>query len=1078
MDSNNPKKRLLHIISKRYQNVNGVIENGMLNIKNHVIPLDPLLKTYERIQNSKLFTRLPPLFDSTENFPISDMYVELTVAESLEIADPLRLIRGLSLADEQEARHKQKRARHLSLNECVNNTQHNNIVILGDPGSGKTSLLKYLCLQIAKGENKRWAFPVFISLRQYWLEKEKNPDLSLLNFSISSFFSDQASIDSPIASNVQYHPQLTPSMMLENILVDISSSEKKHVLFLLDGLDEIASNTHAIETVSNDIRQLGEKFSWVLTSRYTGFYSSITDDIRYEVVSLHYEAITNLVTNWFKNTRQKDAKEKTKLILEQISENSRLMEMSRNPFLLTLLCYVQNFNKSSQLPIQRNEIYDEIINLIQKQLRTKYQDNNLFRNTEFQYIAKFCYYLYTKVDNAPLQLFQHDHWYKCALPDNPPDFERHFLSSRLLNSWKKQGDYHFVHLTFQEYFVAQYLSLLSPDQYTTYLFNPQWRVIYRFLAGILGQKKDKKAFNDLVRYLLNPVDKMKLLYVEAAMLLLEAEVEDSTSILGYDVREKLWYLWCNDKSYLKNSSGEALALLSPNYVIKNHLDIIERKKEEIALKKSIQLLALTNSKEADELLIDLFKIPLHRHANIIIKALADKNKAEINTRIIAIFIKNKQSRFWSFCRFAKVSRQKSLLPYLVPYLSVKQKNLDKYAVLFKAIKAIGDKSIANSLLRFVNQYPVRDLTVDLIECLISLQSIEIKAWVITVLKDASINKKIQQKILLCACSYNMIDQNSQLKLLNNKEKKWQKKCIKAISLQAKHGIKPAQNILEKLKEIAFSNAKNQDVAFEALLAFDPRGVTHGQIKPDYKNYYRKFLDHHDEYIVLSSINILAEIKDIQSFKKIFNLAISAQAPLSVRGESIRALSRYKELDKKLIIETLHTIYQSENQEKNRFLANAALDTLAKIDLYQISDYLHEPLNHDVFSKLCATESILLFDDYYYDKLGIKRLWYQDEQPLLDPLKEAHEQIEQLKRVCHFLLANKYAKKTGRIKKKPVPLFNKTQFTHDERINSIDVNTGNRLLKGMYINPDKAKVLQDWIQYKFPWVFAGKQRKFK
>lgn len=78
------------------------------------------------------------------------------------------------------------------------------------------------------------------------------------------------------------------------------------------------------------------------------------------------------------------------------------------------------------LPLYRIDIYATIIELIRLQLRNANKDNTLFRTPEMNYLAKFCYYLYTIAPNAPLQIFEYDHWEDCAKPHAPPSFDQHF----------------------------------------------------------------------------------------------------------------------------------------------------------------------------------------------------------------------------------------------------------------------------------------------------------------------------------------------------------------------------------------------------------------------------------------------------------------------------------------------------------------------------------------------------------------------------------------------------------------------------------------------------------------------------
>ena len=289
------KDQLFHLVNK-----DEVTEQQALD-------LSPLLRLLERIPNSPEFTRLPPLFDASENFPIADMYVELMVARTRGLAQPLLLQQGRTIADEQEARRQQHTSRHLNVHQCINMPQHRKIVILGDPGSGKTSLLKYLCLEIAMGKNQRWLVPVFISLRRYWLEKQRNPAFSLLHYAATTLFGQQDTADvSSQFSLLLRDAYLAAQQNIANVealLLKLSGIEQAHVLFLLDGLDEIATDSEAINSVTKDIRQLGNAFSWVLTSRHTGFFGDVGEDICYDIISLNKAGIEELVESWFTNMR-------------------------------------------------------------------------------------------------------------------------------------------------------------------------------------------------------------------------------------------------------------------------------------------------------------------------------------------------------------------------------------------------------------------------------------------------------------------------------------------------------------------------------------------------------------------------------------------------------------------------------------------------------------------------------------------------------------------------------------------------------------------------------------------------------
>ena len=1074
VDTSNQKKKLLAVINKKYESLGGHLDNETLLNRDQKPPLSPLLNLYEQILTSKEFTKLPSLFDDTENFSICDMYVELAVSESLGIAEPHRLIPNLSLADEIEARHKKNRARHVSLDSCVNDIKDNNIVILGDPGSGKTSLLKYLCLEIAKGRNKRWLLPIFISLRQYWLEKEKNPSLTLIHYAaVILFFQNTTPLVSLSLSSLlgdedetnKYEKKMIKE--LEGVLAYISSTDRGNVLFLLDGLDEIASNEEATSIVSEDIRHLGRGFSWVLTSRYTGIYFHLEEDIRYELVSLHNDGIQELVANWFKYTHESNSEKKTKFIINQIWKNSRLLEMARNPFLLTLLCYVQNFNEKKLLPLQRHEIYTEIVDLIRRQIQTKKKNDKLFGKPELKYLEKFCYYLYSDVENAPLQLFEQSHWDNCAAPDTPPDFKQHFLSSRLLKRWKKKGDYHFVHLTFQEYFIAQHIANFTFNEATTHIYNPQWRVVYRFLAGIYSKQQNKELLYSLIQYLLNPIDTMGLLYIEAAMLLIEAGIEDSTSFLGYDIREKLWDIWCKDKSYLNNSAAYALSQLSPNYIIKNHLKSVFEKKEKKILIKSIRLLGHINSDEADELLLNLYQEPEYQLLNEVIDALVQKDSSNIRSVIVDIYLQDKDKWFITFCKFAKESKSKEFLPHFKLFLSMKPKNISQYIPLFEALTAIASNDIALDLLDFIDKYSIEELPENLITCLFSLESNIIQEWLDTALSNP-LPALLKDKLHIKYCEYNKIPTKDFIKLLQQEDSIAQKRYINTVRMQVSNGINPIRKVIKCLTSIMLSNSSNDELAFEALLDVNPQKITHGTIAQKHKQKYRKFISSRNKYLASSAITILAQSFDIQSFEIILKLALSESCNHSVKIEATRALFHYHQLDTNSVISALHCIYNTEKGEKNSYFAETALVTLGKIDIKEISEYVHDPLNQNSLSIICSTENILLFDDYYFDRFGKKHYWIEKKPAFKISLSlPASEQQNELRALCLYLLQENLAKKSGRLHITPPPLFYKEDASNDDPKFGITYNTGKAFLKGKDLLPDTAQKLMDRLSQKFP-----------
>ncbi len=545
-----PKQRLTDAIAAAYAPYGGTVAGETLLLPDGERPLQALFRYLELVARSREFTYLPPLFGPGEGLPMAGMYVELAVSNSRAAPMPGLLGASLTLAAAQEQRRLQQLAQRLNADDALGSGRQHNMVVLGDPGGGKTSLLKRATARIASGLWPAWIVPLYIPLRRYWESRRRFPNtgLTLLRHAALRIVEvGQQPFLSDYGTASTLHPKLAAPEILadvdamESLLSQISGVKKQHVLFLLDGLDEIASDPEAVEVLGDEIRHLAYGFSWVVASRRAGFFGGLEEDIRYEVLSLDNDGIEQLVRNWFRHQEQAPASAGDR-VLSQVAGNPRLLAMARNPFLLTLLCHLQAA-EIGDLPLYRSAVYERIFKLAREQLQHREKDKTRFGLAELEFLSGFCRHLYTDAPRAPRHLFDRDDWVAFADKTPAPDLERHFLASRLLDRWGEGDDYHLAHLTLHEYLVARNLADAPVGTAIGRAYSPHWRMVLRFLAGLYRERSREEELGGLIRSLLAPVDLNGLLYIEAAQLLLEADIEDSTALLGYDLRENLWQLW-------------------------------------------------------------------------------------------------------------------------------------------------------------------------------------------------------------------------------------------------------------------------------------------------------------------------------------------------------------------------------------------------------------------------------------------------------------------------------------------------------------------------------------------------------
>ena len=234
------------------------------------------------------------------------------------------------------------------------------LVILGDPGSGKTTHLKRLLLACLRESPHNLGLeadtvPVFLPLRM----------LDDLNSGIDAFI--EKTLDDPHFG--------TTKGFGKRLL------ERGHLLLLFDGLDEV-SEPRQRARVSRWIEEAARSrptCTAVVTCRFAGYDAAARLDSAF--LELHLRPLTpeqaeSFIRNWYhavetglaidpaqgKIEATHRAEGLVQRLLEPDFRSARMAEMTRNPLLLANLCLVHR--DRGTLPRNRHKLYDDCIEVL------------------------------------------------------------------------------------------------------------------------------------------------------------------------------------------------------------------------------------------------------------------------------------------------------------------------------------------------------------------------------------------------------------------------------------------------------------------------------------------------------------------------------------------------------------------------------------------------------------------------------------------------------------------------------------------------------------------------------------------
>ena len=410
---------------------------------------------------------------TTEPIPIGDIFTDVYILDKPQAYRRFDVTR-LHEIQKEPGKLDEDIQRERGLKIVVSWRGHR-LYILGKPGAGKTTFLKYLVHQtiVADELNK---LPIFITLREWDARETELLDFIVQQFEICNF------------------PDAKP--FIEYLL----KTGKAIVLF--DGLDEVPlEGDRRAETVQalHDFSRTYLETQIAITCRVAASDYSFTEFTYIEMADFSEAQVEAYARNWFR----KDPDTAKRFLKElNLEENRGVRDLGRSPLLLSMICLA--YEATLDIPKRRVELYEEALDALLKKwdssrkIRrdTAYKALSLGRKKQMFARLAAAYFDKGIIFFPKKEVARKIEEYLKSLPPDAqsgePDGEallEAISAQHGILVERAKGIYAFSHLTFQEYYTAKYIAENAHrgtlEALSVHLNDSRWREVFLLTASLL-----------------------------------------------------------------------------------------------------------------------------------------------------------------------------------------------------------------------------------------------------------------------------------------------------------------------------------------------------------------------------------------------------------------------------------------------------------------------------------------------------------------------------------------------------------------------------------------------------------------
>ncbi|MFF3897388.1 HEAT repeat domain-containing protein [Streptomyces sp. NPDC001812] len=405
--------------------------------------------------------------------------------------------------------------------EVLTKPEASRVVLLGDPGAGKSTLARYVALSLTENSPVQgleafagWV-PLLVELRIYaeagWRERTFEDFL--------------------------HHLHVTEGLGLPASVLEKCLSGNGQVVVVFDGLDELF-DPQVREAVTSRIAGFASRHPQariLVTSRVIGYQRAILDGAgfaHFMLQDLDNEQIRQFVNRWYESSCPDDpvrVRQLCRRVTDAVEHSASVRELAGNPLILTILTII---GRRKELPRDRRTVYEHAVSVLveqwdpNKRLKDRVEESMPYLGSEdrqelLQLVSRRMQEGQGGIAGNHIpgpDLLETFTGYLRERYELPPDRataaarvmlqqlrDRNFVLSRY------GGEvYGFVHRTFLEYLAATDIAhrfneerSLSPDDIINGVFarrwkDPTWREVLLLLTGRINERFTATAIDHLL----------------------------------------------------------------------------------------------------------------------------------------------------------------------------------------------------------------------------------------------------------------------------------------------------------------------------------------------------------------------------------------------------------------------------------------------------------------------------------------------------------------------------------------------------------------------------------------------------